>query len=146
MMIRLTAHQVSLHWPMLKHMALETGIVPRAGNEDALNALLAKLLSDYWQAWVIFRDEGEDRVLHAVGLTSLYEDALTGDRYLDIYALYAFRSFTPEIKADCMETLGRFVKERGCVGVLATTQNPRAEALMLDVGFVETKRVYTWRP
>lgn len=144
MMVRLTPEQISLHWGLIKQVVLDLELVPLADNTMAYNNLLAKLLGDFWQCWFVYDiTPTDERVLHVLILTSILEDSLSGLKYLNLQGVWAFRPFTTELQQDCLRGVRELLRNKSCSGLIATTSNPRAEQLLIDAGFVLTKRVYT---
>ena len=143
MIIQLQPEQISAFWPAVKHLLFETHRVNGVNTQRKLNFVLQNLLSGSFQCWLVFESPSDsERVLHAVGITCVSTDLLTGDTFLTLDTVFAFRPLGPEMVRESVNALTAFAITNNCSFITTQTNNPRAETLHCSAGFALDKHTY----
>jgi len=121
MLVKITPDQVASYWDELRP-AIEAALPPIASAkaERRMNNVLAILLADNMQCWVVRRD---GRIL-GVGTTIIQEDPSTDCRDLLLYSAYGLPGATKEDWEDAFSTVQRWAIAQGCEKYVGYTQNP----------------------
>lgn len=104
--------------------ALEKSLPP-TGRQDyhSYTEILAKLLSGKAQCWVMYEQEEEKYKLHGLVVTIIINDPLTGDKYLHLYAMYAFRPLTVSEWNRLQDIIETFAKGNDCHALTSFTNS-----------------------
>ena len=121
MLVKLTPDQVATYWDSLRPM-IEAALPPIADpdSNERMNNVLARLLADNMQCWVVQRDSK----IWGVGTSIIQEDVATGGRDLLLYSVYAAPGATGEDWTDAFETVRRWALAKGCKRYVGYTTNP----------------------
>lgn len=141
MIIQLQPEQVTEFWPGIKEMLHEVERVNLASKEQ-LNQALKSILSGEYQCWVSFTGQREQRELHALCLTCIVSDALTGQSRLVVDSVYGYRVVSSELVREFVEIMRKFATASKCAYIVTMTNIPRAIHLLLGAGFVQGKTEY----
>ena len=125
MLTKLAQDKILLFWDEIKESIIQC--IPSFGEKSqrALNVLLESLLSNKVQAWVMYEEKDDKKILHAVIVTSFYYDIGTETKSLLIYAAYGYKYIVDEMWKDSVDTLKTFAKANDCFRVLAFSSVPR---------------------
>lgn len=131
MLVKLTPDQVASYWSELKP-AIEVALPPIASErvEGRMNNVLATLLADNMQCWVVHRGEA----VYGVGTTIIQEDTASGGKDLLLYSVYALPGVTQEDWINAFETVKKWALANGCERYVGYTQNPEMIKLLEKFG------------
>ena len=130
MLIRLRPTQISLLWEDIKYSAIQANNIPQHNQGAYANKLLENLLSAKFQCWIVFDfNEENNRQIHAIGITTIIEDNISGLRTLEILSLYGYRTLTDVIAMEGMRDLKEFARKHGCLVIKASTNVQRIKNL-----------------
>lgn len=104
-------------------------------SQERVRRVLASLLSGKAQCWVLFQENEEGRKEILSMLVSCMEiEQVTGCRFLNLWAMYAYRQAPLEIWQAMREAVEEFARAQGCDCITALTNNPKAVSLALGLG------------
>lgn len=117
MLIRQLPEQVEAEWDLIKPCIM--GALPpyvRATHNAMTNILTAILLedADVWKYAV-------GKEIHAILLTYIRRHDLTGQKQLEIYAVYGTEAITPEKYKDIIDTLKKYARAKACEVIIGYT-------------------------
>lgn len=125
MLINLLPEQVAKMWDVIR-FALEESLPPFVVKQpQTLNNILTAALCDKMQVWFGVSEEEGKRILDAIVVTTIFEDAVSGTSNLLIYTLYAFRQMTPQLWVEYFDVAQKYAKSRDCLGIVAYTENEK---------------------
>lgn len=129
---RLESWDMETYWPIIKDAASTMYTPARDITQEDLVEVLAKLISEAIQCWVVFQ---EDEPL-AVMLTSLERDPLYNKLYLGVLGFKAV--VDTGIGMTSIDILNQYVeryaKHEGCEYIVARTDDPRIAKLIRHYG------------
>lgn len=146
MIIALQPSQVSVFWDSIKHAFSQTNPCPEGVDSATyFNGLLENLLTQKFQVWLVFRyAENGEKNIHAIGITNITQDNLTGEKILHIESLFGVRKLSDELAKESFQELIKYAKNVGCRGIQARSTVPRIFDLALTVGFKKSYEVYSY--
>lgn len=145
MILQLQPEQLSAFWDSFKEVMLRTNPVAEKHQQKYLNHALTQLMSGKWQAWIVFRfNDEKEKVVHALGVTVLMDDVLTGLRTVKILALYGLRPLDDELAKESFGEFVKYAKNVKCEQVIADTNVERIKELLTLVGATKTLETYTY--
>lgn len=133
MLIQLQPLQISLLWDEILHSAVQANQVSVDRRERYGQKLLENLLAGKFQAWVCFSQD-ETRKLHAIAITTIAEDSLTGEITAHVLSLYGYRTLTDELALETWDKFQTWARANGCAKISAETGNERIKQLCSLVG------------
>jgi hypothetical protein len=146
MIIRLLSTQIPKFWELIKFSIIKVFAIPTEDIPAVCNKALAELLADNYQCFFKLSDDGEK--VEAIVITTILLDKFTGQRSLSLECLYSFK-----LQAE-WRTFFNFVKDfgrsQGCLDkdnnviVYGYSHNPRAQNMMLELGFKEVLVTYKY--
>lgn len=134
MILQLQPIQISLLWPEILNSAVMANQIMADKREQYGARLLENLLVGKFQAWVCFSMEGEERRTHAIGITTIMDDCMTGARNVHVLSLYGFRTLTEALAVESFNAFRAWAKSNACEGIFAETSNERIKELCALVG------------
>lgn len=121
-------------WSHLRY-GIEQSMPPTAKKDSgSVINILAELLCDAAQCWVVYSEEGSEIGLHAFAITYLRTDPLTKNKYLHVYTLYGFKPLTRETWARISAVILKFAKGHKCTAVTTFTNNPVVSKMVESMG------------
>lgn len=123
--LRLQPENLKHVWNMVRYGVARSCPPNVPLSQKRIRKVLGSLLAGRAQCWVLF-EEGEDqrKHLHATLVTAVETEALTGAKFLNIWAAYGFRSSPVEWWAVVRQALTDFARAQGCSTITAITTNP----------------------
>ncbi len=121
MLVRLLPDDISSKWKVIRE-ALLRSLPSYVDNDDnAFNKLLFALLDETLHCWLIVEYEDKQPMIHAVATTTIAMDSASGTKNLLIYSIAAFRTLSPELLKDAMESIQNFARSLKCSKIIAFT-------------------------
>lgn len=146
MILQLQPEQISAFWDSFKEIMLRTNPVNERHRQKYLNHVLDQLMSGKFQAWIVFRfNEKKEKMVHALGVTVLMDDVLTGLKTVKILALYGLRPLDDELARESFREFVKYAKNTGCEQVIADTNVERIKELLTLVGAEKILETYTYQ-
>lgn len=145
MLVRLFGEQIPPYWEAIQYGWLQTNPLPLGADAATyLNNLLTELLSGQAQAWLIadVLDTGQKNV-HAVAVTRIVEESLTGMCTVVIQALYGFRHISDDLVREAYSDFLKYAKNVGARRVKFYTTNPRVKQLASLIGATLQSELYS---
>ncbi len=134
MLVKLLPNDIERGWDVISK-ALETSLPAHVNvDEVGMSNLLYALLDDKLQCWLIAGDDFVERGMTGIITTLTVIDPPSGTRNLLIYSLTAYRQLTQEIINDGYETIKAYAKAKDCFKIIAYTDVPRIEQMVLALG------------
>jgi hypothetical protein len=96
--------------------------------------LLENLLMEKYQCWIIFSKEGEQRRIHAIGITMIVTNHSLVEDELHILSIYGYRTLTDELAEESFAQLRQYAKTNACCCIRMETNAKRIKALAERVG------------
>jgi hypothetical protein len=146
MIIKVRSTQIPKYWEIIKFAIVKVYSIPAEDILDITNKALAELEADNYQCFFRLSDDGEQ--VEAIVITSIILNKFTGEKSLSIETLYSFKlqkewdEFFNFVK-EFGRTMG-CVNRKGKIVILGYSKNPRAQNIMLDLGFTESFTTYTY--
>lgn len=142
MIIKLQPDQVVLFWDMIKRCMIASNDIPKEYQQDYTNNVLIKLLSGKLQAWIIYKlDDKGKKLIHAIYVTSIIDEAFHGVKILNVEGVYGFRLLDNELIKECYEKSEEFAKSNGCGVISADYSIDRIKDILLSVGFKKHRTI-----
>lgn len=121
-------------WSQLKY-GLEKALPPTSGQDyQGYTSILAALLSEKAQCWVVYSQEENTPKLHGFVVSMLRNDPLTKNKYLHLYAIYAFRPLTEQAWTRLYACVNKFAKAQGCSALTSFTNNDQVAKQFARLG------------
>lgn len=134
MLVRLLPKDIDSGWDVISK-ALETSVPEHVNTDDiGMSNLLLALMDDKLQCWLISGENFQEEGMLGIVTTLTVIDPPSGTRNLLIYSLTAFKTLTQEIINDGYETLKNYAKSKDCFKIIAYTDVPRIEQMVLALG------------
>ena len=135
MTIKLIATQVPDFWELIKYSLEQVERIGDVYADKTYNMLLAELLSDKAQCFIVYDDSGE--MIKAVCLTVIFHDVIRDVKTLHIRSLYAFKASSNDTWKDEFEVVKEFALSEGCSRITLETSNPKVRSIAKHFGAVE---------
>lgn len=104
-------------------------------SQERIRRVLGSLLADRAQCWLLFtQDEGGQKHLHAMLVSTIEVEQVTQTRFLNLWAMYAYRSSPVEGWQVMRAAVEEFARAQGCASITALTVNPKAMELAMALG------------
>jgi hypothetical protein len=116
--LRLSPTDVSAHWEMLKTVVAYE--VEEKDRERACSEILKHLMSGYMDCWVAMKEGAVVSVI-----TTLVTQEPTGQRFLHIHSLRAFKGMVAEVATNVIESLETVARGKGCSKIVGFTTDQR---------------------
>jgi len=92
-----------------------------------MNNILASLLSDKMQCWILTDDDDQ---IQAICTTMIMTDDAANNRYLLIYSLYAYDNVVEHRFWDTgFDELKKYARKRGCISLNAYSNDPAVDKI-----------------
>lgn len=121
MITRLTSEQVSMWWDYIVETIMDAAPEDIQENPLRLNNVLAALLKDAMQCWILTK--GKD--VYAVWLTDIMVDNGSGAKTLYIYTFKSLRFMTKDLWNEWYSHMKGFAAKNGCKRIAALTHVQR---------------------
>jgi len=122
---RVQPRSIGQVWPVIKPKLHESTPPMNSKSDDAYAHILAALLDERAQLWVVYNEQEQaPPKVHAFVVTIIRRDPITNDRFLHLYAIYAYRTLQPadwDRLQDCIEAYARGME---CIEMTAFTSHP----------------------
>lgn len=136
MTIKLIATQVPDFWELIKYSLEQVERIGDVYADKTYNRLLAELLSDKAQCFIVYDESGE--VIKAVCLTVIFHDVIRDVKTLHIRSLYAFKASSNDTWKEEFEVVRKFAINEGCNNITLETSNSKVKSIAKHFGAVET--------
>lgn len=133
---RVQPRMIQAVWAQIKPQLYEAIPPMNSGSNDDYAHILAALLQEKAQLWVVYSevDEGSKIKVHAFVVTIMRSDPLTYDKYLHLYAMYAYHTLQPsdwDRLQDCVE---EYARGNGCIELTTFTKHPVVKRRCMERG------------
>jgi len=139
MIIKIIPNQVPYFWEAIKFASTQADEVNSKDLQPYLNELLHALLSSKAQCFVALDDK---KVLTGILITRLGVDKITGDTFLLLQSVYAWKALSNEIWREAYELFSAFARKEKCKYLLLTSRNPAIWERVENLGFRESNRTF----
>jgi len=142
MLIQLQPDQIPDFWDAIKIAIVAANDISREDDIEYTNQVLSNILSGKFQCWLIFSyNPDNEKIAHAISVTSIVQNNLFGYLSLSINALYGLRKMDNQTAIDAINGLKIFAKTNSCKNITAETSNDRVKELAKLTGFLEIKTI-----
>lgn len=133
---RVQPRMIKTVWPVIEPK-LEQSIPPmNSGTVDAYAHILASLLDERAQLWVVYDDTERGPKVHAFVITIIRNDPLTRDKFLHLYAIYAFHTLQPVDWDRLQEVIEAYARGNDCIELTTFTSHPVVKRRCMERGGV----------
>lgn len=103
--------------------------------QERVREVLGSLLAGRAQCWLLYC-QGDDglRHLHAMLVSTIELEKVARTRFLNLWAMFAFRHSPPEGWQVMRAAVEEFGRGQGCASITAITVNPKAAELAMSLG------------
>lgn len=146
-LIRLQPHDVSLLWdqfkPGIEESILQSNVY---ATHDVLNNILAATLGQTLVAWGVGREQDGKREIVGLVLTAVMQDAITGLRSLNIYAISAATTDLA-VWEEAFRLLRKTAEAYQCHQIVAVVQKKSLQRILSGPRFGAdiTSQLAIWR-
>lgn len=134
MLVKLEPDDIEKTWDTLS-LALQEAVPEHVRADDiGLTNILYALLDETLICWLGIDDTVAEKGPHGLITTMFVIDPPSKTKNLLIYTLNGYRPFTPELIQDAFKTLKTYAKSNGCYKIIAYTDIPQIEKMVLSVG------------
>lgn len=121
---RLQPNAIHKVWSKLLYGIQQAAPVTNSRTDEAYNNVLAMLLSERAQCFVAYKAGDVPDVLGFI-ITIIQTDTMSHDRYLFIYAMYAFQGLSEEVWNALQDAVENFARQNNCIRLVGFTNNQR---------------------
>ena len=140
--LMLDVRNIEALWPGIKNTVIKSARIPDKDKEEYSIFVLRGLYSGLYQAWMAFNWVEGEKEIHAMMVTSLNDDNLTGMRYLYVNGIYGYRVLTNEMILDLDKCMVDFAKSQGCNYIRCETNLDRIEEILKFANYEYESTVY----
>ena len=136
--LRLQPENLKYVWDMVRYGVARSCPPHVPFSQKRIRNILSSLLAGRAQCWALF-EQGDDQRKHilAFAVTTAEVERLSGTKFLNIWALYAYRSPTSAQWAVVRKALAEFARAQGCSNISAITNNPKVVEIAQGEGAVK---------
>ena len=131
MLIKLMPEQVSKVWDFIRYGILATASPITNTTPEGIRNILKNLLLGKLQCWAVV----EDKKMKGFALTNIADDYISGERFLNIYDLYAFESFSSDTWSSGIAAIEEFAKANMCNKITAYSNVAQIISITEKLGF-----------
>jgi hypothetical protein len=133
MIIKLLPEQIAENWDVIRFGFMSTHPAYMKVTPVQIRNILSNLLGGMVQCWFIL-EEGAKEISGFV-LTAVVEDYISGTKSLNIYDLYSYKQFSPDVWSSGMVALKEFATANNCINLTAQTDIPQVVEIAKKLGF-----------
>lgn len=138
MLIHVQPDKVGEHWDFFADV-IGDSLPPNIYlNGEGMSMVLSSALLEKLHVWVY--EDGDGKAVFVMSTTVL-EDPVTGQKNLLIYSFTSLRKIEPSMWEESFETLRKFAKAQGAVGIIAYTENDRIANYVQSLGARTSNRL-----
>lgn len=119
MLIKLLPEQVIKEWEVIKHAIKQANHERMFDTSEAVKDHLRQIILGEMQVWALVSDDE----FAGVAVTRFSRDRGMGNKRLEIYSLYAFKSVSLRAWATAFVVLKRFAQANSCSHIMALSDN-----------------------
>jgi hypothetical protein len=142
MLIQLQPVQISALWHEILDSYVRANEISSKAKAEVGKNLLVDLLSRKRNCWIVYSVQEEERRIHAIGITGITVDNMTGVRELEIFSLYGYRTLTEELSRESFQKFSDYARANQCQVIRAVSGVKRIQQLCDLVGLKPTASVY----
>jgi len=143
MVVKLMPRDIVTRWDAIVY-GIDQSLPPYVyRTSNTFSDILHRLLLDDMQCWALTSSPSVEDI-DAIATTFVSKDAVTENKALIIYTLYAYNSVTGERWKEGIEALKKYAKGRDCSVLSSYTTNKRVTQISALTGG-ETHNYLMWR-
>lgn len=121
MLVLFLPEQIARHWDVIRE-AISEALPPTVRSRENLNKVLESLLIGNMQCWISV--SSRTKQVNAIVTTSVVTDAVTEEKSLLIFSVFAYGPLDDIAWKEGFNTLRIFGRSKDCVSMVAYTENP----------------------
>jgi hypothetical protein len=123
---RVQPRMITAVWEQIKPQLYEAIPPMNSKADDNYAHILAALLQEKAQLWVVYNElEGGAKVrVHGYVVTIIRSDPITGDKYLHLYAMYAYHTLVPSDWDRLQDAIEAYARGNDCTELTTFTSHP----------------------
>lgn len=132
---RVQPRAIDAVWEQIRPQLYESIPPMNSKADDNYAHVLAALLQEKAQLWVVYNEEAANKVrVHAFVVTIIRSDPLTNDRYLHLYAMYAYHTLVPSDWDRLQDSIESYARANACVEMTTFTAHPVVKRRCMERG------------
>lgn len=134
---RVQPRMINTVWEHVRPQLYEAIPPMNSKADDNYAHILAALLQEKAQLWIVYNAESESKIkVHAFVVTIIRSDPLTNDRYLHLYAMYAYHTLVPSDWDRLQDCIEEYARGNGCIELTTFTSHPVVKRRCIERGGV----------
>lgn len=124
MLVKLSAEQVTEHWPAVKDMLRLA--LPEAKTMSRDNNVLQALLTGHYICWISYKKlEGKSNLIQGMAISKIEHDPVFEQKYIFLFAGAAWERTDAEFWLEAFDAIKRYGEAFGATGLKLFSKNPK---------------------
>jgi len=128
--------QIAAIWDAIRYGLIQVFPPHVSPTHKNVQAILQSILADRAQLWISYNNSKEQKEIHAFAVTCIEVEKVTGSKFLNVWALYAYRHTDIEDWKIMQRMVEGFARANDCAYMTGFSENPAMIALGTALGGV----------